>query len=243
MRFIQTILLLLASISAFAAEKVTNLTNESQVAIIITQGNAETESYSFKQKNEYSVNKDTYKINGSSLNARAQNQTTGQSEETARRWDFGVRYDRALDERWSIVLGYFLESDFFAGYRQRHNSDLGTKYLIKKTDNYEVFTEVGYRYVHQNNIDGTQIHYNSARLYLENSYKFNPTNTAKLWVEHIPNFDNSVDYQTNYEASLASALNSIFSLKLAYLSKTDNLPQPGAVKTDSASTVSLVAKF
>lgn len=212
--------------------------NESQAAVVQTSGNSETQSYSLKQLSTYVHEKDTYKATGSYL------KTSTSGTETALKWDGGVRYERLLSEKWSAYIGQNVESDKFAGYMQKYNSDIGGKYQISKTDKWETLAELGYRYVHQNNVGGTNTHYNSIRSYLEALYKINATNSAKLWVEYLPNIDDSDDYQTNAEASLSSAINTIFSLKVAYLVKTDNKPNAvGLEKTDTTLTTALVAKF
>ena len=220
-------------------------TNESQAAVVQTSGNSETESYSLKQESSFTKTDNVYKAKASYLKTSAENKTTGVDEETARRWDAGLRYERTLSERWSAFAGYLVESDKYAGYINRHNSDIGAKDLVAKEENYNVISEAGYRYVHQNNFGSTNenTHYNSVRLYLEGNYQFNATNSGKLWVEYLPNLDVSKDYQYNWEASVSSALSSVFSLKVAYLSKTDNEPVANAEKTDTTLTTALVAKF
>jgi putative salt-induced outer membrane protein len=218
-------------------------TNESQAAIVQTSGNSKTESYSLKQLSSYTRDKNTLKANASYLKTAAENATTNQKEETALKWDAGARYEHAISDQWSSFVGYMVESDRYAGYMQRHNTDLGGKYILTKNETYDVLSEAGYRYVHQNNVNTTQIHYNSARLYLEGNYRFNPTNSAKLWAEYLPNFDDSKDYLTNAEASLSSAFSTMFSLKVAYLMKSDNKPETGKEKTDTTLTTALVAKF
>ncbi|MEK6556246.1 MAG: DUF481 domain-containing protein, partial [Bdellovibrionota bacterium] len=175
----------------------------------------------------------------------AEDKTTGLKEETALKWDAGLRYERSLSERWSAFAGYLVESDRYAGYMQKHNTDLGGKYIIAKEEKYDILSEAGYRYVHQNFIvaNDQHSHYNGARVYLEGTYKFNDTNSGRLWAEYLPNFETTDDYQTNWEASVSSALSTMFSLKVAYLSKTDHDPVPGAEKTDTTFTTALVAKF
>lgn len=215
--------------------------NESQAAVVRTTGNSDTQSYSLKQLSSYVHEKDTYKATGSYL------KTSAGGTETALKWDGGLRYERLLSAKWSAYIGESVESDKFAGYMQKYNSDIGAKYQISKTEKFETLAELGYRYVHQNNLGGTQTHYNSIRSYLEALYKINVTNSAKVWVEYLPNLDNSDDYQANAEASLSSAINTTFSLKVAYLVKYDNVPAGAALSagkyTDTTLTTALVAKF
>lgn len=217
--------------------------NQSQIAFVQTSGNSVSESTSVKQETTYTQSLITTKIFASYLKTSAENATTGKNEESARRWDAGIRLDRKISDSWSGFLGYTVESDKYAGYQQRHSTDLGAKYNFLKTEKLEMLGEAGYRYVHQNNINDTQIHFNSARTYVEAVYKLNATNSAKLWVEYIPNFDDSEDNLLNTEASLTSALSTLFSLKVAYLVKKDNKPEPGREKIDRTITTALVAQF
>jgi len=234
----------LKNVQAQEAEK-SPWTNESQAAVVQTTGNSESESYSAKQLSSYTKTDNTYKAFASYLRTAAENATTKKNEETALKWDAGARYERALSTHWSAFAGYLVESDRYAGYMQRHNTDLGGKYIIVKEEKYDVLTEAGYRYVHQNNVNSTNenTHYNSIRTYLEGNYRFNATNSGKLWVEYLPNLDVSKDYLINWEASVSSALSTMFSLKVAYLSKTDNDPVLGKEETDTTLTTALVAKF
>jgi putative salt-induced outer membrane protein len=225
-------------IVAQAEETKSPYTNESQAAIVQTSGNSETESYSLKQLSTYVKDKDTYKATASYL------KTATNSTETALKWDAGLRYERALSELWSAFAGHQVESDKYAGYWQRYNTDVGGKYIITKTDKLESLAEAGYRYTHENNAGDATTHYNSIRTYIEGVYKINETNSAKLFVEYLPNIDEADDYQVNTEASLSSAINTMFSLKVAYLLKYDNVPAATATeRTDKTLTTALVAKF
>jgi putative salt-induced outer membrane protein len=232
------------STSALAEEVKKNpYSNESQVAIVQTGGNTISDSYSLKQVSAYVVGQNTFKGSGDFLQSRSEDLTTGVSSETAFRWDAGLRYERSVSERWSAFVGYLLESDKYAGFMQRHNTDLGGKYAIIKSANFNLVSEAGYRYIQQNNTDGTQPYSNNGRLYLEAIYQLNASNSAKLWFEYLPNFTTSAAWKANSEASISSAISSIFSLKVAYLTNINNEPVAGKKKTDTTLTTALVAKF
>jgi len=63
-----------------------------------------------------------------------------------------------------------------------------------------------------------------------------------LWVEYLPNLDESEDYSLNGEASINAAIDNTFSVKTAYLVKYDNVPA-AEYRTDSLFSTSLIAKF
>lgn len=218
--------------------------NESQVAVVQTSGNTTTESLSLKQLSTYTKDKDTGKVAGSYL------KTSTDSVDTALKWDIGARYERLLSDKFSGYIGYSVESDRFANFIQRNNADLGGKYQIRKTEKYDLLSELGYRYTIEDRVNEiSDDYYSSVRLYLEGVYRINATNSAKLWVEYLPNLDETENYKINSEASLSSAINTMFSLKVAYLVNYNN----GQIKdpatgirpdyTDTTLTTALVAKF
>lgn len=218
--------------------------NESQVAVVQTSGNTTTESLSVKQLSTYTNNKDTAKVSGGYL------KTSTDSVDTALKWDIGARYERLLSEKFSGYIGYSVESDRFANFIQRNNADVGGKYQITKTDKFDALSELGYRYTIEDTVAVERdLYYSSVRLYLEGIYRINETNSAKLWLEYLPNLDQSENYKINSEASISSAINTMFSLKVAYLVNYNN----GQVKdattgirpdyTDTTLTTALVAKF
>ena len=69
----------------------------------------------------------------------------------------------------------------------------------------------------------------------------------KYWLEYLPNFSDSEAYLANTEASLNVMLSQMFSLKISYLMKYQNVaPVLNGVegeKIDTSYTTSLVANF
>lgn len=222
-----------AGISAQAGE---GWAHESEVALVTTGGNTETESYSAKQKTSYTESFNVYTITGRYL------QTKTGGVETAKAWDAGVRYERTLSDAWSAFLGASAEADPYAGYIQRDNVDLGGKYFFIKADKQNFFSEAGYRSTKTYTAADNKRE-NFGRLYVEYAQSLNESLSLKYWLEYLPNFSNSNAYLVNTEPSLNVMLNSIFSLKTAYLVKYRNEVAAGAKKSDTTFTTSVVAKF
>ena len=146
---------------------------------------------------------------------------------------------------WSAFVQHGAESDPYAGYVQRDNSDLGAKYYLIKADNQNLFSEMGLRYsTTQPTGPGGKIYDTFGRLYLEYAEKITATLSIKLWAEYLPNFRESEAYLVNYEPSANVMINEIFSLKVAYLVKYHNkTATPAEKKEDTTFTTALVAKF
>ena len=214
-------------------------TNESELGILSAKGNSNSESYNAKEAVGYHWDEfDSLKFDGRYL------QTKNNSIENARYWSLGLRYDRGLSNRLGIFVGELVESDKYAGYNQKYNSDLGAKYSLIKESRLVWNAEFGYRYTIENQIIGDQKKLHYLRAYTEATKSWTGNISTKLWFEYLPNLTTASDYQMNSELSITAALNNIFSIKSGYLLRYDHLPNAGAVaKTDTLFTTALVAKF
>lgn len=214
-------------------------TNESELGVLVAKGNSDSESYNAKETvGVLWEEKNSLKFNGRYL------QTKTSGVENARYWSTGIRYDRELNERLGLFLGELLESDKYASYNQKYNSDIGVKYALLKEPKLLWNAELGYRYTVENVLTGLQKKLHYARAYTEGIKEWHEGVSTKLWFEYLPNFTTGSDYQMNTELSISAALNNIFSIKSGYLLRYDNLPNPGAhAKTDKLFTTALVAKF
>lgn len=237
MQKIIILVLVLFSFSAFSEEVSSQFKNESEVGMVITGGNSQTQTVSVKDQASYSFSKNLVRFDGKFLKAS----TSG--VESAYKYMLGLRYERELSDRFSIYLGQSLEHDKFQSIRQRYATDLGGKYFFFKEEAFKWFSEVGYRFMRTNYFTYF-LNENYARVYTEAERFFNKSVSMKLWIEFLPNITNSDAYKLNTELSLSAAISEIFSAKTAYLIRYDNKPASTvAFKTDSTFTTALVAKF
>lgn len=213
-------------------------TNESELGILIAKGNSNSESLTAKETAGYVWDTDnSLKFTGRYL------QTKTNDVENALFWSAGLRYDHAVSSRLGFYLGEMIESDKYAGYNQKYNTDVGAKYSLKKEPTFLWDVEAGYRYTVEKQLTGTDKKLHYLRGYTEALKLWSEGVSSKLWFEYLPNLTNSTDYQMNTELSITAALNNMFAIKTGYLLRYDNLPNPGAAKTDTLFTTSLVAKF
>ncbi|MFP5518817.1 MAG: YdiY family protein [Bdellovibrionia bacterium] len=210
---------------------------EAEAGAVVISGNSKSESYSLKTKNTYKADANSYTIDGRYV------QTTSEGVESARNWDAGIRYDRALVEDLSFFLGQKAESDVYAGFVQRDSTDLGGKYFLFNDEAYKWFFELGYRYTRTHFVGSKIDNSNFGRLYTEFNRILSKELTFKYWAEYLPNFTNSDAYLANTEASLNVMLSQTFSLKISYLLKYQNIGPVGGERTDTTYTTSLVANF
>ncbi len=227
-----------AALAALTDDKATQgFHNDSEAGVVITSGNAQSQSYDLKQSDAYGWNANLLKAYGKFL------QNSAGSLQTAKYYVLGARYERTLSPDVSAFLGQNAESDRFSGYLQRYNSDAGGKYFFLKDEAITWSAEAGYRYTVENRTSG-QYNQNYLRFYTEANRNWTKTFSTKLWVEYLPNLTVTNDFQLNSELSLSAALNDVFALKTAYLVKYRNiLIAPAFDNTDTQFTTALVAKF
>ncbi len=235
MKFILFFLLVMASVPSFAEAE---LTNESELGYASANGNSKTKSLNAKQTNEYKWDNNVVGLKSRYLNASAG------SVETARYFMGGLRYENKVSQKLGIFIGETYEQDKFAGYQNRYSSDLGLKYRFIDSDNTKFFSELGYRYLHEERFDGSRAFSNYGRNYNEWENKWNESFSTKYWLEYLPNISDPNDWQANTELSLTVMMNKVFSLKTGVLVRYDHLPAPGVkYKSDTLFTTGLVAKF
>lgn len=249
---ILTAAILFLSFGAWAQESAATKqwANEAEASVVQVGGNTTSESYSAKQKTSYKVDSNVVAIMGRYL------QTRSGGTETAKQWEASIRYERELTQDWSAFVQHGAESDYYAGYIQRDNTDVGGKYYFSKTDENTFFTEAGLRSTSTIFAPVAPVtppatpkkeeaaSYLAGRLYVEYGTKINESVSAKAWVEYLPNFKDSDAYLLNYEPSFSVMMNQIFSIKLAYLVKYHNRTvAANEKKEDTTFTTALVAKF
>lgn len=238
MRILTAIIALSFATAAQAQEEKSPWQHESEVSLISVDGNTTSESYSAKQKTQYTfLDANTLALTARYLNTRAN------GVETARSWDAAARYERAFSEFQSGYVGHGAESDVYNGYIQRDNTDIGAKHFFSKSDATTFFAELGYRYTKQLSTIGGVSYDNYGRLYTELAQKQNEAVSYKFWIEYLPNFTHNDAYLLNAEPSINVMLTKVFSLKTAYLVKYRNEIAPGEKHADTTFTTSVVAKF
>ncbi len=235
--FIMFLFTLLLSTNAFAAETQIGLSNESEAGLVVTGGNAESESYSVRQLSRYQWEHDVLRFDGKFLSA------SSRGVESARNWLLGLRYERSLVESLSFFAGQSLESDVFAGFVQRYNTDAGAKYYFIKEEALTFFLEGGYRYAVENRFAG-QLTQSLLRLFTEASRDWTKTFSTRVSIEYLPNLTIAGFVQLNTELSASAALSEIFALKTGYTLRYRKIPvAPATRTTDTQFTTALVAKF
>ncbi|MBU6375251.1 MAG: DUF481 domain-containing protein [Bdellovibrionales bacterium] len=222
------------TVSAVAGQ----LTDETEVGMVITGGNSKSSTLHVKQANVLESGSRKLKFGGNYLN------TTTRGILDARSWLLALRYEQAFRPSLGFYLGQGVESNIFAGYVQRWNSDAGAQAVFIKEPKANWLGEVGYRYTIENGILGNQEKSGFLRFFTEVSREFKANVSGKIAAEFLPRLSQFSDYRLNLEPSIQAMLNEWLSLKVGYEIRYINEPLPGAqYKTDTVFSTALVAKF
>lgn len=256
--------LLLFSVPSFAGgDDKLGYTNESSLGYVVTGGNSESETTSFKQLSVYTWKHDIVKFTGSYIQASglvdaptSTNPSAQESRTTAENWSATLRLERVLEPKvLNLFIAHGWYGDRFQGVREGHSTDLGTKYSFLTEKPLKLFVEAGYRYTRELLVAestekvgvGSAIYpeYHYARLYSQVDYSYSKSFSLGAWIEYLPSItDFTNDQRVNYSPYLTSVLTDIFSLKVSYEGRYRYKPAKAGNKlTDFTFTTSLLAKF
>ncbi len=212
--------------------------NETEFGYVVTGGNTDVSTLSAKQRNRWQGSRDAWNLDARYI------RSSNQGLEQALQWGAGLKYERLLEEQFSLFAGQLLESNIYQSILQRYATDAGGKYYLQKREKeWMSFMELGYRYTRENYPSSFQnLHF--ARLYAEiEKYWFSNT-SGKVGFEYLPNFSRWKGYQWNSVISVTGALSEFFSLKTSFEIRYNNEPPVGVKSNmDRLFTTALVAKF
>ena len=214
--------------------------SEDSVLVNLTGGNTDLKTYAAKSINTYEFSKtQAIEFTGS------YNYGESSGVRSNENWLFGLLYDYSFRETNAMFIGQSIEADRFIDIRRRYNTDFGYKHYFFKTDKFSFLTEFGYRYEIRENTNSAVADKKTSkgRLYTEADHKVDERLSYKMWIEYVSGFSDTKDYQLNIEPSVIVNLNTILSMKSAYLWKYDNEPVEGKGKSDYNYTLTLIAKF
>ena len=161
-------------------------------------------------------------------------QTTGGVESTDTDNWFGLgKYDKFLSEKLYVYGLLRVDHDRIAALNYRIAPGVGLGYQWVETSDFNLSTEAGVSFVHEDYIpDGTD-----DRIALRLAYHVDKKLNDKVSVFHnlewLPAFEDPGDYNLNADAGIrAKMTNNMFSeLKFQY--QRDSTPAPGALKNDT----------
>ena len=207
------------------------------VAFLDASGNTEVTTLSINERLEWKRPRFlwTQSING--INSS----TDG--EESANLLAIGLRGDWKPPGRLSVYSLVNFDRNRFADIRRRFEEGLGLGYALVDRPHHRLTTELGSQLVQQQNLQDMTDNFLAGRAAELYRYSFNDDTYFEERVEYLPNFEKSEDYRVNVESSVVAPLSRHLGLKLGYVVRFDNLPEPNVKKTDRFFTSGLQVNF
>lgn len=242
--------------------------NQTELALVQTSGNAE--SLTFSLKNQFvrhwagsRLTLSAHALRAESTdrvltNAGGEVMVTEVDTVTAEQYDLTVKYDREIDER----LGWFA----FGGWRRnqitgiddRYNLDGGVSYAVLDSERHTLIGEAGLGFTDEYPVVGASESFATARGLGRYERRLGATSSLETELEAIQNLDDSEDLRVNFLLGVTAKINSRLALKASYTASFDDDPasqilpgddpgEPVAVfdldSTDTILSVSLVIDF
>jgi len=229
-----------AAANTLAEEKaVKALSDEGEISYVKTDGNTQVTTLSAK-------NLLKYKFNDRLLGSWKIGAVTAETSHVKTAEDYFT--DLKLDYQNTLRLYTFVNAGWqqnrFAGIDEHLYGGVGAGYKFLDGPANFLIGELGVQYVADKYTDMTKKDYPGGRAFAKYIYAFTEKNKFSQSLEYLNDFDDSQNYKVNSETALIAAINSIFSLKAAYLVNYTNAPVPSNLKKkDSTSTVALVVNY
>ena len=131
----------------------------------------------------------------------------------------------------------------FANIGRRFEEGLGLGYTAIDRPKHRLTAELGGQFVQQRNLDRVSDEFLAGRAAELYRYTFRENAYFEERVEFLPNLEANDDYRVNGEANLVAPLSRRIAIKLGYVVRFDNQPEPGVEKTDRFFTSGLQIAF
>lgn len=147
------------------------------------------------------------------------------------------------DYLFAPKLGVFayvgFDRDQFAGIARRFEEALGLSWRIVASDIDRLTFEAGYAQNQQRGIDSVTTNFTSLRTMSSYTHQFSKDAKVYQSVEYLPDLDQSANYRVNSETGLTAPLSAHLNIKISYVVRFDNVPEPTKVKSDRILTSGL----
>jgi putative salt-induced outer membrane protein YdiY len=162
---------------------------------------------------------------------------------TARNAYGDLKYDYFFTKKVYAYLGVNLLNDKFQDLQLRTTAGPGAGYQIWDDPVKGLSVEGGYAYIWEQHLSDPNKQYSAARLAADFRYQFFPFLAFTDYIQLYPSLSYAGRYTLRNEAALISPLGSGWALRLANIWLRNSDPNPGLVKDDFTTILSLQYSF
>lgn len=142
-----------------------------------------------------------------------------------------------------VFVGATFERNRFAGIAHRFEEVVGMALRPLETPRDLLIVELGSALTQQRSTAPRSSSFVAGRVAASYKHQFSSSVYAQQSIETLPNLEASDDWRLNSETVLVAPLSSKVAIKLAYLLRYDNVPEPGFRKADRVFTSALQLAF
>ena len=175
--------------------------------------------------------------------AQQEDQTTGASEVTQRRWNGFAKYDRFLDELTYLYASLAVENDDIAALHLRQIYSLGAGHKFADDEDYKLDGEAGLAYVDENyfgSVDDDE--YTALRLAYALFYRISENTTFRQNAEMFPSLDFS-EFNGTLDSRIKVNMTDKMFAMLQWIARYNNNAPPGTGSTDNLWILSVGWEF
>jgi putative salt-induced outer membrane protein YdiY len=215
------------------------LEGTAELAFVGNAGNASTSTFGIGGEL-------TNRTDGWTLKQRASFvRNTSEGDLTAEAVLYAIRSEHALASDGTVAVfgdyGFF--RDRFAGVDGRHEATAGLTWRAVSTDSHRLALDAGAGYLNEDRLAGDDV--SSASYVTGATYRWRLSPAAELTNETrlTGTFDRSSDWRVIQNLAVTAQLTNLLALKVGAVVRFANLPAAGFKRTDTTTSVALVAKF
>lgn len=154
-----------------------------------------------------------------------------------------LRGDFRIDRLFAFFAGTAFDRNAFAGIERRFEEIVGLQMRALAAPRDTIRIEAGANFVQQTAVDGTQQNFPAARGSAVWRHRFTAASYFQQNLEVIPNLKEQEDWRINTESSLVAPISQRIGIKLSYVIRYDNVPEPGFRTTDRLFTSGIQVAF
>ena len=230
--------------ATLAEEPARPCTDQADVGIVVTTGNAKNTNLSLTNKLVYKWAKSDLTIDAAALRTESKDRVltnpNGEVKEsevskvTAERYSFGGKYRSNLTERflWYAGAGWFRDRP--SGIQNNESGGAGIGYRFMKSDLQNLVGEFGADYTRERQVGGDRRNFGGARAFLGYDRALSKTSKLTSELELLDDLKDTVDWRGKWITAVTASLTQKMALKVSYTVLYRNQPVVVEVKGDTA---------
>ena len=212
-------------------------TNETEFSYVSANGNTKSTTTSGKEKFAYTLKKTVFEIFGGGLGTKSAGVVT------AEQYNAGEKISYKLSERNYTFEQFRWDKDRFAGINDRYDSTAGFGRELIVTDTDKLIAEIGGGWTAEDRLIVPNQNFGTGRFYTKYTRTVTATVNFSQDGEYIQNLDDKDNGRAKTETAVTAAISKHFSIKGSYVWKWVGVPPLGFGRSDTLTTVSLLAVY